>query len=747
MDIRNDISLRFLGVYIFIAITTIYILVRVVVIQHMPKWEKEAQKLEIKKFTIEARRGDICASDGSPLATSIPYYELHMDMGAPGLDKNFNVEVDSLALCLSRLLHDKSAKAYSAELKKAQKKAQEIAKEIAKEIAQMIAQKDEKVKEKIKEKIKEKEKDQGRYYLITPRKVSYSELQLIKKFPILRRGRNSGGLITEQENQRVYPSGNLALRTLGKLTKSGVGPAGNAGAFGLEQSFEKELKGEDGIAVKQNMSGRWFIISKDDPTDGKNVITTLDIKMQDQVTYSLKLQMEKYQAEYGTAILMEVETGDIKAIANFGRNHTGQLIGGYQNYAIGNAGCSEPGSTFKLVSLMAALEDGKIDTSTMVDTGNGTWKYKDKIITDSHHEKKGGHGKITAKHAFELSSNIGLAKLITQSYSDDESDFIDRITKLGILEKLDIGIQGEAKPYITRPGDKIWSGVSLASLSYGYALKLTPLQTLTFYNAVANGGTMMKPRLVKGITENGTFCEKIRTKKLIWSICSAKTIRKAKAMLEGVVTNGTAKALETKAYKIAGKTGTAQVANNKEGYSHGGKMIYQSSFAGYFPADHPKYSCIVVINSPKGGDYYGVSVAGPVFRKISDYVYAYELGLNEEIKLPETKIENDIPGIAAGRKKDIANVLDELDILNGFAFTKSDWVEAKPDEDGLELNNREIQKGIVPNVKGMGATDAVYLLETNGLRVSVKGRGKVKSQSIKSGAKIQRGQSIVLTLG
>ena len=709
MDIRNDISLRFLGVYISIVVITLYILVRVVIVQHMPKWDKEAQKLEIKEFAIEARRGDICAADGSPLATSIPYYELYMDMGVPALAKTFKKDVDSLALCLSRFLRDKSAATYRAELYRA------------------FGQK-------------------SHYYLITPRKVSYAELQVVKKFPILRRGRNSGGLITEQENERVYPSGNLALRTLGKLTKTGAGPTGNAGAFGLEQSFEKDLKGEDGIAVKQNMSGRWFIISKDDPTDGKNVITTLDVKMQDQVTYSLRLQMEKYRAEYGTAILMEVETGDIKAIANFGRNSNGQLIGGYQNYAIGNAGCSEPGSTFKLVSLMAAMEDGKIDTSTVVDTGNGTWKYKDKMIKDSDYEK-GGHGKITAKHAFELSSNIGLAKLITQSYSDDANDFIDRITKLGILETLDIGIQGTAVPYITKPGDKIWSGVSLASLSYGYALKVTPLQTLTFYNAVANGGTMMKPRLVKGITENGTIREKVGTEKLIWSICSAKTIRKAKAMLEGVVSNGTAKALETSAYKIAGKTGTALVANNKEGYNHGGKAIYQSSFAGYFPADHPKYSCIVVINAPKGGDYYGASVAGPVFRKISDYVYAYELGLNEEIELPETKIENDIPGIAAGRKKDIANVLDELDILNGFAFTKSDWVEAKPDEDGLELNNREVKKGIVPNVKGMGATDAVYLLETNGMRVSVKGRGKVKSQSIKSGAKIQRGQSIVLTLG
>jgi cell division protein FtsI (penicillin-binding protein 3) len=711
MDIRKAILTRFGMVYATIVLFCIYIIIRVFIIQHMPRWDKEAQKLDIKEFALAARRGDICAADGSPLATSVPYYELRMDLGAPGLAKIFYHEVDSLALCLSRYLRDKSVRTYRAELRRA------------------YAQ-------------------QKHYFLISTNKVSYAQLQEIKKFPILRRGRNKGGLMPEQEDQRVYPSGNLAMRTLGKLTKSETeGSTGNAGAFGLEKSFEKELKGEDGVAVKQNMSGRWFIISKDDPEDGQNVVTTLDVKMQDQVTYSLKLQMEKSHAAYGTAILMEVKTGDIKAIANFGRNGSGQLMGGYQNYAIGNAGCSEPGSTFKLASLMAAFEDGKIDTSTIVDTGSGLWKYKGEEIKDSEYKKGGaGHGKITAKRAFELSSNVGLAKLITQSYAGEEKDFVRRIGKLGMLEELKLGIQGEAKPYIRKPGDKLWSGVSLAWLSFGYELKVTPLQTLTFYNAVANGGTMMRPRLVKGITENGSIREKVGTERLIWSICSARTLRMARAMLEGVVTNGTAKALQTKYYKIAGKTGTALVANNKEGYSHGGQKIYQSSFAGYFPADNPKYSCIVVINAPQGGNYYGSSVAGPVFRQISDYVYAYELGLNEDFELPVAKIENDIPGITAGRKKDIAGVLDELDILNGFAFTKSDWVEAKPDEDGLELTNRVVQKGTVPNVKGMGATDAVFLLENNGMRVSVRGRGKVKSQSVRAGSKIQRGQSIVLKL-
>ena len=709
MEIRKAILTRFGLVYAIIVLFCLYIIVRVLFIQHTPRWEKEAKKLEIKEFAIAARRGDICASDGSPLATSVPYYELRMDMGAPGLAKDFYNKVDSLSMCLSGFFRDKSAGAYRAELRRAFNQ-------------------------------------QKHYFLLNPRKVSFAELQQIKKFPILRRGRNKGGLMPEQSDERVYPSGGLAIRTLGKLTKDAPeGSTGNAGAFGLEQSFEKELKGEDGIAVKQNMSGRWFIISKDDPEDGRNIVTTLDVRMQDQVTYALKLQMEKSRAAYGTAILMEVKTGDIKAIANFGVNKKGELIGGYQNYAIGNAGCSEPGSTFKLASLMAAFEDGKIDTSTMVETGNGIWKYKKIEIKDSDY-KKGGHGTITAKHAFELSSNIGLAKLITQAYAGKEQDFIDRVRKMGMFEKLDLGIQGEAKPYINQPDDKTWSGISLAWLSFGYELKVTPLQTLTFYNAVANGGCMMKPRLVKGITENGNVREKIGTKRLKWSICSARTLRMARAMLEGVVTNGTAKGLETKAYKIAGKSGTAQVANNKDGYTKGGQKIYQSSFAGYFPADDPKYSCIVVINDPKGGDFYGSSVAGPVFKQIADYVYAYELGLSEDVKLPIAKIENDIPGITAGRKKDIAKVLNELDILNGFAFTKSEWVEAKPDEDGLQLSNREIQKGMVPNVRGMGATDAVYLLENNGMKVSVRGRGKVKSQSVRAGTRIQRGQSIVLVL-
>ncbi len=709
MEIRKAILTKFSLMYGLIFIFSIYIIARIIIIQHTSGWGEKAERMEVKEVLLSPRRGDICAADGSPLAASYPYYELRMDLRAPGVAKVFNKEVDSLALSLSGFFHDRSPRSYASALRRAY---------AAKE----------------------------RYYLITPHKISYMELKKVEKFPIFRRGRNRGGLIPEQENIRIYPFGDLAIRTLGKLGKGIVdGDNKSAGAFGLEEAFEDELRGEDGMAIKQNMSGRWLIISKDDPTDGNNIITTLDVQMQDQLTYLLKKQMERTRAEYGAAILMEVGTGDIKAISNFGRNGRGELIGGYQNYAIGNAGCSEPGSTFKLASLMAAMEDGKIDTSTIVDTGNGLWIYKRQTVRDSDY-KNGGHGKITAKGAFELSSNVGVAKLITQSYGDDEEAFVKRLLKLGVDEKLDLGIKGMGEPYIRKPGDKFWSGVTLAWMSFGYEVKLTPLQTLTFYNAVANGGCMMKPRLVKAITENGHVSKTFGTERLIWSICSAKTIRKAHDMLEGVVEKGTGKALKTGSYKIAGKTGTAQVANRKEGYNHGGRKVYQSSFVGYFPADDPKYSCIVVINGPKGGDYYGASVAGPVFRQMADYVVAYDLGLKGKIEMAESDNQHEIPGLTAGRKKDIANVLDELDILNGFAFNKSEWVEADPDEDGLSLKNREIQVGLVPDVKGMGATDAVYLLENSGLRVTINGRGKVRFQSIKAGTKFQRGQNIVIRL-
>jgi len=710
MEIKQGILQRFKVVYFLIILASLCIFLLLIKIQFSPKWSEKSKLFKVVEIPVQARRGTICSADGSPLAASIPHFSLRMDMSVPPLKKYFFHDVDSLALMLSRFFRDKSAAAYRHALTEAYRKG-------------------------------------DHYYLISSHKVDYDELQKIKRFPIFRNGQFKGGLITEQDYERIYPLGNLESRTLGKM-KEGVseGLPALVGAFGLEEAFEEELKGEVGLAQKENVSGRTMEVHLEEPTDGCDLVTTLDVKLQDQVSYSLRKMLEKTRAKYGTAILMEVKTGDIKAISNYGRNSRGLLVQGYQNYALGNAGCSEPGSTFKLASLMAAMEDGKIDTSTIVDTGKGIWTNKGWPVRDSDYKKKGGYGKITAKHVFEVSSNVGVAKLITQTYAGEEKVFFNRIHDFGLDHPLKVGISGEGAPYINRPGDRMWSGVSLTQISYGYELKLTPLQILTFYNAVANDGCMMQPRLVKAVVENGEIRKSYGNKTIKRSICSGRTLRKAHAMLEGVIENGTGMSLKAATYKIAGKTGTAQVANKNEGYNKNGRKVYQASFVGYFPADAPKYSCIVVINNPLG-DYYGATVAGPVFKQIADYVYAYELGVNEDFEYTGNKIVEDYPGYVAGRKKDIAKILNELDILNGWSFYKSEWVEANREDDGVALKSRELKPGTIPNVKGMGVTDAVYLLEKSGLRVSLRGFGKVKSQSLRAGDPMRRGQNIVITLG
>lgn len=711
MEVKQGILQRFKMIYFGIVVITLLILVLVVRIQFFSsKWSEKSKLFQVVEVPVQARRGTICSADGSPLAASIPHYSLRMDLGVPPLKKYFMHDVDSLALMLSRFFRDKSAGAYRRALTDAYRKG-------------------------------------DHYFLISSHKIDYEGLQRIKRFPVFRNGQFNGGLIVEQDYERIYPLGNLESRTLGKM-KEGVsdGMPAQVGAFGLEESFEKYLKGEAGIAQKANISGRTMEVHLEEPTEGCDLITTLDVKLQDQVTYSLRKTLERTRAQYGTAILMEVKTGDIKAISNFGRNSSGELIQGYQNYALGSAGCSEPGSTFKLASLMAALEDARIDTSTVVDTGNGVWVNKKWTVRDADYEKKGGYGKITAKHVFEVSSNVGVAKLITSTYAGEENEFFNRIHDFGLDIPLKVGISGEGAPYINKPGDKMWSGVSMTQISYGYELKVTPLQILAFYNAVANGGTMMQPRLVKAIVKDGEVSKSFGNKTLIRSICSNRTLRKARAMLEGVIERGTGVALKAATYKIAGKTGTAQVANKNEGYNKNGRKVYQASFVGYFPADEPRYSCIVVVNKPLG-DYYGASVAAPVFKQIADYVYAYELGTNVDFDYKDPKIVEDYPGFAAGRKKDIAKVLNDLDIMNGWSFYKSEWVEANREEDGVSVSSREMKPGTIPNVKGMGATDAVYLLEKSGLRVSLRGFGKVKSQSLRAGDPTRRGQNIVITLG
>jgi len=701
VEIRRIILTRITLIYFILLVFAIVVIVKMVSVQKIKndRWEEIQQNLSENTIIVNPDRGNICADDGSVLATSVPGYFVRIDLASEGVRKVFNTESDSLAYYLSRFFGNASHAEHNRRLNEAYK-------------------------------------SKNRGFMLTPRKIDYTELQQLKKFPILHRGRYGGGLIVEQENRRVNPLGMLALRTLGGLNKGAFGGVhGAIGYTGLEGSFEPYLKGKDGISYKQNLSGRWVSRVEIEPEDGMDIITTINVKMQDITESALYKQLQNANADWATAILMEVNTGEIKAIANLGKRD-----GDYfetDNYALGPRGCYEPGSTFKLVSLMVALEDGLVDTSNVFDTGNGQWYKNGRKISDTH-----GYGKLTVKQIFENSSNIGVAQIITSCYEKNPKKYVDRVYSFGINKPLGLDINGEGQPYFKYPGDADWWGTTLAGMSYGYETKMTPLQILNFYNAVANNGKMVKPHLVREVRENGALVKKYKTEVLNPMIASKETIRKAQAMLEGVCTNGTGKSINSEYFNIAGKTGTARVATSSEGYSSG---MYLASFAGYFPADNPKYSLIVTFNNPRGG-YYGASVAGPVFKEIAEKVFAFQTLIDE----PENDEDDQklvLPDIKKGQSEDIMEVISALKLKNVKGDPDSQWANIEVNEDVVTLTNNEIHEGIVPNVQGMGARSAIFLMENAGLQVRISGIGKVKKQSLTPGGKYQKGQTVLLTLG
>jgi cell division protein FtsI (penicillin-binding protein 3) len=435
---------------------------------------------------------------------------------------------------------------------------------------------------------------------------------------------------------------------------------------------------------------------------------------------------------------MEVATGNIKAIANLGLQSDGNYHETY-NFAVGES--TEPGSTFKLPALMAAIEDGVIDTGDIVDTGAGSVKFYNKVIRDT---KEMGYGKITVKEVFEKSSNVGTSRLIYGHYKDNPKDFVNRLYAMRLNKKLELQIKGEGEPLIRYPGDKLWSGLSLPMMSHGYEVQLTPLQILTFYNAVANDGKMMHPLFVSAIMRNGSIIKSYEPEVIINSIASRSTIRKAKKMMEGVVQHGTAINLKNANYKIAGKTGTAQIARDKYGYRTGARVSYQASFVGYFPAENPLYSCIVVVNAPSNGVYYGNLVAGTVFKEISDKVYATRFFRDYR---PENKdvIKQSAPDAGNGYRADINEVLKNLDVRYRRT-ADDDWVATRESGDTVSLTGIKIQPGLVPDVRGMSLRDAIYLLENTGLRVRYSGKGKVLRQSPEHGARYNDGTVVSLEM-
>ncbi|MBK7712169.1 MAG: PASTA domain-containing protein [Bacteroidales bacterium] len=702
MAIRDEIVWRSGVVYFAIAVLAAALLIRILILQYVQhgKWADMSERYVFKTGEIQANRGDILTDDGRLLASSVPYYTIYMDTRSTGMTPStFSGGINGLSAGLARYLGERSASGWKELIINARKK--------------------------------------GDRYLLIKRKVDYETLKKLKELPIFREGQYKGGMVAQAENRRILPNNELAARTIGYLN---LGNEGNE--VGIEGSFDKELAGRNGVAVKQRLTGGdWITVDNTnsvESVDGDDVVTTLDIDLQDVAATALLNQLRKHNAHHGCAVLMEVATGDVKAITNLEIGSDGDYHETY-NYAVGES--TEPGSTFKLPALMAALEDGVIDTGDIVDTGTGSVKFYNQIIRDT---KEDGYGKLTVKQVFEKSSNVGTSKLIFEHYKENPREFVNRLYAMKLNEKLNLQIKGEGAPLVRYPGDKLWSGLSLPMMSHGYEVQMTPMQILTFYNAVANDGRMMRPRFVTEILSNGSVIKRFGPEVIINSIASRSTIRKARKMMEGVVERGTATNLNNQNYKIAGKTGTAQIAKGKSGYRQNAVISYQASFVGYFPAENPLYSCIVVVNAPSNGVYYGNLVAGAVFREISDKVYATRFFRDHKPENSDNLIVA-APEVGNGYREDLNEVLRNLNVRYRRT-ADDDWVATRESGDTIRLAGIKIQRGLVPDVRGMSLRDALFLLENSGLRVRYTGKGRVLRQSPEHGARYSPGSVVSLDM-
>ena len=629
---------------------------------HGETYKSLAEKRTIKRVVIPANRGNVYSVDGNLLATSVPKYDIRFDALTPS-NETFNKYLVPLSDDLAK--HSgKSSNYYQNKLRKARA-------------------------------------NKNRYLLLA-RNIGYADYARIRNFPMLNLGAFKGGLIVEQTTKREHPMGGIAQRSIGYERfdeKGNVTRAGIDGAFG-----EKYLRGEDGSRLKQKIGkGQWKPIAdynEVEPKDGYDVYTTIDVNIQDIAHHALLEQLEKYKADHGCAVVMDVKTGEIRAIANLGRNPDGYYYE-RRNYAVWES--HEPGSTFKLMAVTAALEDKVIDTSDVVDTKNGILTFYGKQVRDSKH---GGYGKITVSKAFEVSSNTGIVQAIDKHYRKNPKKFVERLYDMNLNQKLDLPIIGEGEPIIPHPNNKDrWSGIALQWMAYGYGVSFTPLQTLTFYNAIANDGEMVKPRFIREVREFDEVIEKFDKEIINPKVASAVTVNKVQQLLKNVVEkkHGTGHGLYSSNFSMAGKTGTCQ-----KDYANKDKLNYISTFVGYFPAENPKYSCIVVIHEPdKSVGYYGADVSGPVFKKIAQKIFT------------ETPL------------------VDEIDNLE----VENPKVESDYEQYYTTINT---YKTIMPDVTGMPAMDAVALLENMGLNVRLQGTGVVKNQSLPKGVKVKRNQLVEL---
>lgn len=710
VDVKNSILWRVYVIMLISILGAVVVILRIGSVQYFEGAELIAKSDEkrIKKIALKSNRGNILAENGSLLATTLPYYTVGWDPKVVS-QEIFDKYVDSLALCLAQYIDNElTPGAYSEKLREARLRIGE-----------------------------------GQNYMFIRNNITFLELEHMRTFPIFNLGKKKGGLIANQKNERQYPFGILAHRTIGYKV--------NDNWVGLEQYFNDDVlqgnKEGDSIEVKHIGNGIQVPVedlSDIEPKAGKDIVTTLDINIQDIAEKELMKSLKKHRALSGCIVVMEVATGKIKAIANLGTADRENYFE-FKNYAAGQA--VEPGSTFKLAAMMALFEDGYAKPTDTVNLSLGQAKFYDERMEDASYH---GLNQTNIKKAFEISSNVGIAKLTNKYYNhskDAQQQFINRLEQFNLHKLSNIELKGEDSPTLGSPDNtQTWSGVSIPWKSIGYEISLTPLQLLTFYNAVANDGKMMKPYLVSEVRAYGSTEKKYKPKVITRRIAKESTIEYAKEILFGVVqgTKGTAKDIKTKQYNIAGKTGTA-IMNIKEHKRRNVPKRYRGSFVGFFPAEKPVYSCIVVVNDSETG-WYGGTVAAPVFRQVADYCYSHNIQAHDPINLdPAVYTDKLLPDVQIGYKPELLSLMKELDMPHEDKSGTA-WAVGRVANDTINVLTRNIQKDVVPNVKLMGLRDALYLLENLGLRVKTVGHGKVISQSVQAGRSLKSVRSITLYL-
>ncbi len=727
-NIKKNIIVRFGIVYFIISLAFLAIIGKVIQIQYIEgdRWKTVDKQNKRDSIAVPASRGNIYSGGGKLMASSIPYYKLYMDFSVQPFKEEkvvngekiikytykdtLNKYIDSLAYCLSIKLKDKSAAQYKQDI-----------------LAQY-------------NKVNTRGQ-RNRRYLLYPKEVSYVDLQEIKEFPFFRKGQYKSGFYTEDRLIRVRPFGSLALRTIGDIY--GIDGRGRSG---LEMGCDKILTGKDGISTRQKVAGERISLNQVEPVDGIDVVTTINIDMQDIADQALRNKLTYLNADEGCVILMDVKTGEIKAIANLVRRSDG-LYYEDKNVAFGSK--TEPGSTFKVASMMVALENNITKPTDSIDTKDGKHKFYGVEMKD-HNWDKGGYGKISIADVIKYSSNIGMARIIDEYYHKNPEKFVEGLYDIGLNKIIDYDneIPGSGKPFIPNPKDKtVWDrtdGTKLAWMSIGYNTQIPPIYTLMFYNAIANNGKMIKPFIVKHYKKDGDIIKTFKTEIVHAPICSMHTLDQIKVMLESVVESGTATAAKSNSFKIAGKTGTAQL---NYGSRNRVDLKHQVSFCGYFPADNPMYSCIVLIKGPKVGYVSGGLFAGTVFKEVAEKVYA------RSAKLPITPADTSVikmPASKNGNYKELKTVFSKLDIstdnhlVNDGNYT---WVKTSISKENITLAPMPINYSLVPNVVGMCAKDAVYLIENAGMKVGqIIGSGTVKNQSAQPNSIVTKGQRVTLTL-